>query len=317
MDHCLFVASAARTVARSLGLNEDLAEAIGLAHDIGHPPFGHQGEHFLQKIIDANPAIKRFIPQFHHEVYGLRVVDKLAKIDREEPGLNLTWEVRDGIVSHCGEDYKTCQLQPVQGNKNLEAIKDKTEAGFPTTLEGCLIRLVDKIIYFGKDIEDAIETGVIKADDVPPDIREELGNTNGQMVGTFLEDIIQNSAGCNHIAISGDRGQLLRRMIDFNIKNIYRSPQAEGYKKQAGQTIELLFDDFCKVLRTTNRFEHPQACRQAFVYKVFQKFVCENMKHIYTDSEPDELIVLDFIAGMTDTYAVRSFQELFVPQATV
>ena len=112
MDHVRFVASAARTVARCLGLNEDLAEAIGLSHDIGHAPFGHQGEKFLCEIIDCCPRLKKIIPEFSHEVYGLRVVDSIAKRDRERPGLNLTWEVRDGIVSHCGEDFVSCKLEP-------------------------------------------------------------------------------------------------------------------------------------------------------------------------------------------------------------
>ena len=124
MDHVLCVASAARTVARCLRLNEDLAEAIGLAHDIGHAPFGHQGEEFLTKIIDSSTALKQHIQSFSHEVYGLRVVDKIAKRDRESPGLNLTWEVRDGIISHCGEDFERCKLIPGDKNKKLEIFSD-------------------------------------------------------------------------------------------------------------------------------------------------------------------------------------------------
>ncbi|MCX5644695.1 MAG: HD domain-containing protein [Phycisphaerae bacterium] len=119
-----FVASAARTVARCLKLNEDLAEAIGLAHDIGHAPFGHQGEEFLTSIIGRYPHLQRIMPRFSHEVYGLRVVDRIAKRDSEQPGLNLTWEVRDGIISHWGEDYRTHRLDPGPNNKDLEAIPE-------------------------------------------------------------------------------------------------------------------------------------------------------------------------------------------------
>jgi len=162
MDHVRFVASAARTVARCLGLNEDLAEAIGLAHDIGHPPFGHQGEEFLTQIFDENKVLKDLMPKFSHEVYGLRVVDYIAKRDREKPGLNLTWEVRDGIISHCGEDYKTYELSPDNKDKDLDKIKTRVQAGNPATLEGCIVRLIDKIAYAGKDVEDAIEAGIIK-----------------------------------------------------------------------------------------------------------------------------------------------------------
>jgi dGTPase len=198
-DHVLFVASASRSVARCLGLNEDLAEAIGLAHDIGHAPFGHQGEEFLNEIIKKTPVLKKVLPCFHHEVYGLRVVDKIAKRDRERPGLNLTWEVRDGILSHCGEDYKTCTLTPNRKNKNLEKIKNKKKAGFPATMEGCIVRLIDKVAYFGKDIEDALEAKIITADKIPSAIRKELGSTNGKIIGTILQDIIKQSKDKDHI----------------------------------------------------------------------------------------------------------------------
>ncbi|MBN2376222.1 MAG: dNTP triphosphohydrolase [Sedimentisphaerales bacterium] len=176
LDHVLFVAAASKTVARCLGLNEDLAEAIGLAHDIGHAPYGHQGEKILSGIINNNGcALRKIIPKFQHEIYGLRVVDLLAKRDGEKPGLDLTWEVRDGIISHCGEDFKTCKLKPFSGNKNLNKIKDrKKDAKTPATLEGCIVRLVDKIVYAGKDVEDAIASNIIKRKDVPTKIREPL-----------------------------------------------------------------------------------------------------------------------------------------------
>ena len=139
MDHVRFVASAARTVARCLRLNEDLAEAIGLAHDIGHAPFGHQGENFLTKIVQEKKNLKQIMPAFNHEVYGLRVVDKIARRDREEPGLNLCWEVRDGIISHCGEDFISCKLEPGNINKSLESIKTREDAGNPATFEGYIL----------------------------------------------------------------------------------------------------------------------------------------------------------------------------------
>ncbi len=194
MDHVLFVASAARTVARSLGLNEDLAEAVGLAHDIGHTPFGHQGEEFMKGIIKFHPALQGLFPDFSHEIYGLRVVDKLGKLDREQPGLNLTWEVRDGIVSHCGEDFQKCRLEPTPNKEfDLEKIQSRSDAKTPATLEGCLVRLIDKVAYFGKDLEDALETEIITESDLPPKIKDELGDTNGQMIGNVLTDIINTS----------------------------------------------------------------------------------------------------------------------------
>lgn len=301
MDHVRFVASAARTVARCLGLNEDLAEAIGLAHDIGHAPFGHQGEVFLTQIFNKHKALKDLMPKFSHEVYGLRVVDYIAKRDREKPGLNLTWEVRDGIVSHCGEDYRTCKLSVGDKDKDLDKIKTREQAGNPATLEGCIARLIDKIAYAGKDIEDAIEIGVIKEGDVPSSFQEKLGTTNGKIIGAFLEDIIENSSGHDYIAISRELGDLLRELIEFNKRFIYHSQGAERYKEQAGKTIRYLFDDLLQEIQRTARFQsdrYPDRKEDStvpMVYSVFQ----------------------DFIAGMTDSFAMRSVAEIFIPKTTV
>lgn len=323
MDHVRFVASAARTVARCLKLNEDLAEAIGLAHDIGHAPFGHQGEVFLTEILNEHQELKDLMTIFSHEVYGLRVVDHIAKRDREKPGLNLTWEVRDGIISHCGEDFKTCKLDIGDKDKDLENIKTRDEAGNPSTLEGCIVRLIDKIAYAGKDVEDAIEAEIIKATDVPSQFREKLGTTNGKIIGTFLEDMIQNSAGHDYVAISQELGELLHKLIKFNNHHIYHSQGAERYKEQAGKTIKYLFDDLLREIRRTERFQketyqdHKTDSSVPTVYRVFQKFVTKDMKDSYTAADPDQLIVLDFIAGMTDSFAMRSVSEIFIPKTTV
>ncbi|HEC03085.1 MAG TPA: dNTP triphosphohydrolase [Phycisphaerales bacterium] len=323
MDHVRFVASAARTVARCLGLNEDLAEAIGLAHDIGHAPFGHQGELFLTEIIQEHKVLEDLMPTFSHEVYGLRVVDHIAKRDREMPGLNLTWEVRDGIISHCGEDYKTRKLSPGDGAKDLDNIRTRGEAGKPATLEGCIVRLIDKIAYAGKDVEDAIEAGIIKGEDVPSHFRDKLGTTNGKIIGTFLENMIENSSGHDYVAISQEVGDSLRDLIEFNNQRIYHSPGAERYKEQAGKTIRYLFHDLLQEIRRTARFQsekYPDRKEDAsvpIVYSVFQNFVTEDMKDSYSVDDPDQLIVLDFIAGMTDSFAMRSVAEIFIPKTTV
>ena len=318
MDHVLFVASAARTVARCLRLNEDLAEAIGLAHDIGHAPFGHQGQDFIKnKIIAKKASLKEFIPNFSHEVYGLRVVDKIAKRDRESPGLNLTWEVRDGIISHCGEDFERCKLIPGDKNKKLEKITSQKDAGFPATLEGCIVRLVDKVAYCGKDIEDAIAAEVIEESDVPKDISDKLGKTNGKIIGSFLESIIKESYNKDYIAISRKYGDLMHSMIKFNREKIYHSDKSERYGKQARQSVKLLFADLKEVYLKTDKFQNFEKDNKTpNVHKIFDEYV-KDMKDIYTNSDPDELVVLDFIAGMTDSFVVRSFQELFIPQATV
>jgi len=322
MDHVRFVASAARTVARCLGLNEDLAEAIGLAHDIGHPPFGHQGEEFLSKIVEKYPGLKALMPKFSHEVYGLRVVDCIAKHDRQKPGLNLTWEVRDGIISHCGEDFESCKLKPFSNKKNLEKIKTRKDAGNPATLEGCIVRLIDKIAYAGKDVEDALEVGVIKENDVPEKINEAVGKTNGQIIGTFIEDMVKKSRGKDYIANSTKFGKLLHALIKFNGEKIYRSTEAEGYKEQANKTIQYLFNDLLDVLKKSHRFKSDMYKKKEDnstpkVYGIFQDFVRRDMRNVYKPADPDELIVLDFIAGMTDSFAIRSVSDVFIPQLIV
>jgi len=323
MDHVRFVASAARTVARCLKLNEDLAEAIGLAHDIGHPPFGHQGEEFLTDIFDKRPALKQVMPKFSHEVYGLRVVDSIAKRDREKPGLNLTWEVRDGIISHWGEDFTSCKLEPGNRDKTLENVKTREEAGNPATLEGCVVRLIDKIVYAGKDIEDAIEARIIRSDDVPEKFRERLGTTNGKIIGTFIESMVKNSYGKDYVSISQELGDLLHELIKFNNAHIYHSREAEGYKQQAGKTIAYLFDDLMEELETTERFQSDKYVNPErensipAVYRVFRDFVKKDMKDVYGPDAQNELIVLDFIAGMTDSFAMRSVSEIFIPKTIV
>ena len=321
LDHVMFVASAARSIARCLGLNEDLAEAIGLAHDIGHAPFGHQGEEFLNKIIQKDRKLKAVVPSYHHEIYGLRVVDKIAKRDRERPGLNLTWEVRDGIISHCGEDFEKCILEPGSKRKKLENITDRKKAGLPASLEGCIVRLVDKVSYFGKDIEDAIAAGIIHSKQIPPTIKKKLGHTNGQIIGTILKDIIKQSNNKNHISISAQYGDLMHQLIAFNNINIYHSEKAERYKDQARHTLQLLYDDLLKKVSSTGRFRGYKLDQKApHVYKLLKDYCeeyCNKRTKIYSEDDPDGLIVLDFIAGMTDTFAVRSFEELFVPKATV
>jgi dGTPase len=323
MDHVRFVASAARTVARCLHLNEDLAEAIGLAHDIGHPPFGHQGEEFLTKIFEEHKVLKRLMPKFSHEVYGLRVVDRIAKRDRESPGLNLTWEVRDGIISHWGEDFRSCKLEPGAKDKNLERIKMIEDAGNPATLEGCIVRLIDKIAYVGKDIEDAIEAKIIQERDIPAEFLASLGTTNGQITGTFIEDMVRNSYDKNYIVISQGLGELLHKLIAFNKKHIYESPEAQRYEDQAGKTIKYLFDDLLSEIKRTKRFQsqrYPEPDKDGSiptVYRVLQDFVLKDMKEVYSSKDSDELIILDFIAGMTDSFAIRSVSDVFIPKSTV
>ena len=310
IEHSLHVASASRTVARQLGLNEDLVEAIGLGHDIGHAPFGHHGEDVLKQLAKD----KGLSVTFQHEMHGLRVVDMLAELDREpKPGLNLTYEVRDGIVSHCGEDFSR-EIVPESNYKELEKISNKKEALMPCTFEGCIVRMVDKIAYAGRDIEDALVAGLIRKDRIPRDVMDVLGKNNGEIIGTLLKDLIDYcTSNSDRVGLSKEKHSALVKLLDFNYNEIYEHPNVEKFKKQATRAIEELFerlvDDLNKTQRlTTDKDKLPEAS----VYGVLKTFI---KKIDYAADETNELIVLDFIAGMTDNYVIQCLDEIFVPKS--
>jgi dGTPase len=310
MEHVLHVASASRTVARHLRLNEDLAEAIGLGHDIGHSPFGHQGEHVLNKICKENGLDI----SFQHEINGLRVVDRLAEFDRDpEPGLNLTYEVRDGIMSHCGEDFSTNPIIPEKNVKILEDIKSRKDALMPCTFEGCIVRIVDKIAYAGRDIEDALITGLFSEKDVPGDLIRELGRNNGEIIGSLLRDLIQTDMeNENGIGLSQEKFEALKELINFNYRMIYNNEDVEKYKIQAEWAIRQLFNHLLEQIKKTNRFEEKYP--KIPIFEEFKRYIG---KVGYSNDEKDEIIVLDFIAGMTDNYVIECINELFMPKAII
>lgn len=244
MEHAIHVASISRNIARCLGLNEDLAEAIGLGHDLGHAPFGHHGETAIRNICSKNG-----LPNFDHEINGLRVVDRLAQLDRhEKPGLALTYEVRDGIISHNGEDYDAFKIIMYSDEKKLNEISQKSDAKFPITLEGCIVRLVDKIAYSGRDLEDGIlHEKIVKEDDVPDIVINELGSTNGMIIGTLVKDIINNSpVDENYISLSKQKARALKALIDFNNDNIYESEALLSKRPDINLTLEAYLMNFLK-----------------------------------------------------------------------
>jgi dGTPase len=253
---------------------------------------------------------------FQHEVHGLRVVDKLAELDREtEVGLNLTYEVRDGIISHCGEEFSR-ELVPEKNNKELEKINDKKDALMPCTIEGCVVRMVDKIVYAGRDIEDALVAGLIKEDSIPKDIIKGLGENNGEIIGTLLEDLVNYSkANPGKVGLSNEKHELLNKLIKFNYKEIYLSKDVAKYKKQATRALEELFARLLEDLKKTDRLrKNRDLLPDAKVYDVLDKFI---KKINYSEKEPNALIVLDFISGMTDNYVISCLDQIFVPKNIV
>lgn len=255
LTHTLEVSQNARTIAKALRLNEDLVEAIALGHDLGHTPFGHAGERALNAVY-----------HFEHNEQSLGVVEHL---ERQGRGLNLTWEVRDGIVNH------------------------KT-AGRPHTLEGQIVRLSDKIAYINHDIDDAIRGGVLQEEDIPKEIRKVLGVSGKERLDTMVHNVIVNSMECSTIQMSEEVSQAMTALRKFMFQNVYLNPEAKGEEQKAIRLVKQLYEYY---------IEHPE--------RLPEKYVDAIQKEI----DPKEQIICDFIAGMTDHYAVMKYEEIFVPQA--
>lgn len=255
LTHTLEVSQNARTIAKALRLNEDLAEAIALGHDLGHTPFGHAGERALNAVY-----------HFEHNEQSLRVVERL---ERQGRGLNLTWEVRDGILNH------------------------KT-AGRPHTLEGQIVQLSDKIAYINHDIDDAIRGGILREEEIPAEIRNVLGATGKERLDTMVHNVIVNSMECPAIRMSEEVSQAMADLRKFMFQNVYLNPEAKGEEQKAIRLVKQLYEYY---------IEHPK--------RLPEKYVDAIQKEI----DPKEQIICDFIAGMTDHYAVMKYEEIFVPQA--
>lgn len=255
MTHTLEVSRIARTIARGLALNEDLTEAIALGHDLGHTPFGHAGERLLNSIVPGG---------FAHFRQSLRVVERLEK---EGAGLNLTWEVRNGIERHTGGEDAA-------------------------TLEGQVVRLADKIAYINHDIDDAMRGGIIYPMDIPLDVSQVLGFDHGDRINTLTGDVIQASQGKGEICQSPACGQAMTKLRNFMFEAVYRNPVAKGEESKAQDMIARLFEYYQR-----NPDELPPDYQDIRVREGIDRAVC------------------DYIAGMTDHYAVAKYSEAYIPLA--
>ena len=253
MTHTLEVSRIARTIARALSLNEDLAEAVALGHDLGHTPFGHAGERALNVLMPGG---------FAHYRQSVRVVERLEK---NGEGLNLTWEVRNGILCH-------------------------TRGEPAATLEGQVVRLADHIAYINHDIEDALRGGIIFPIDIPLEISAVLGFTHSDRIDCLVNDAIQASQGQNEICQSPEVGEAMLALKEFMFDSVYTNPLAKGEEGKAQEMLAMLFEHYQN---------HPDDLPPDF-----QSIRAE---------EGVERAVCDYIAGMTDSYAVKKFQELFLP----
>lgn len=303
MEHVLYVRAISVTIGRTLGLNQDLINAIALGHDVGHAPFGHTGERVLDSCVKKiNPSMS-----FRHEYHSLRVVDRLCeRISREKiyerNGLNLTYEVRDGIVSHCGENYDEYILYADKMKDPNLIYETEHRKCMPYTLEACVVRLVDKIAYVGRDIEDAIRAKLIDYKDINPEIKRELGSTNGEMINALVLDLIENSYNTEYIRLSRAKGEALREMILTNNKQIYQSSLLRRYEITAKNAIEGLFEILYENAKNLDRKNKS---------KTMQRLVSYIDEKGYKEDEAPEQIVMDYIAGMTDAYALQTFEDLY------
>lgn len=302
MEHALHVASISSTICIHLDLNVDLAEAIALAHDLGHPPFGHVGEESMNRI---NGKYK--LGAFSHEAQSLRVIDNF-KDKAHDYTLNLTYEVRDGVVCHCGE----LNEQSVEPNRQKDiTLVDCTAARNqnPGTLEGCVVRIADRISYLGRDLEDAIEAEIITQEDIPHELTDYLGESNSEMIGKLIGDVIKESKWLDKITFSDNTAEIINKLKDFNTSAIYKNIKITKQKNRINNIIEDLYETFYQAITETNRGKQKKNGYDGDYYNIFFDFL-KDMD--YSDTEADAQIVSDFIAGMTDNFAIRAYQYLFL-----
>jgi len=294
--HVQLVSKIARTIGRFLGLNEDLIEAIALGHDIGHPPFGHEGERVL-----ADLCREHGLPGFLHNVQSVRF---LEDIERQGRGWNLTLQTLDGILCHDGEVHDA-RLAPDR-DKDFSVFDREKEAKLadpdlplrPMTLEGCLVRFADTVSYIGRDIEDAIELRLIRRQDLPEHCVKTLGNTNGTIVYTLVTDLIVNGTTGDAISFSPEISESLRQLKAFNYERIYLNPAIKRDLDRIEACYRALFADFLAAVRTDRRSS-----------LIFRDFL-DCMGDEYRQRTPATAVVRDFIAGMTDDYFLRAARDL-------
>lgn len=286
--HVQLVSKIARTIGRFLNLNEDLIEAIALGHDIGHTPFGHDGERFLSRLCQ-----QAGIGHFLHNVQSIQF---LERIERKGVGWNLCLQTLDGVLCHDGEIHNQA-LQPDK-DKDFDSmakeiagkIESPEKSLMPMTLEGCVVRMADTIAYIGRDLEDAIRLTVITREDLPKKATEVLGNTNGTIVYTLVTDIIAQSHGQSYISFSRTVSDALKELKRFNLEHIYLNAGIKRHTDAIRGLFEYLFEKYL------NDLEHRNM--DSAIYTSF----LADMSEAYQQNHLPAEIVRDFIAGMTDRY---------------
>lgn len=307
IEHVLHVATIASTICRGLNRNgwaleDDLAYAAGLGHDLGHAPFGHSGERALNQLVQDT------LGGFSHEVQSLRVVDKLSNSGQ---GMNLTYGVRDAILCHDGEKFEP-YLVPAEVRRDpWEKLSTPRQSA---TLEGCIVRFSDMIAYLGRDLEDALRSGMVHRSDVPHRLALELGNTNGEIINTLVIDLIENSLREDRIGFSPRCFELACALRDFNNAYIYQHPAIRQYEKYCIGIIERLYAYIMEGLQVHGL--DPIAWRSTdFMLDRFFAGYLERMTTFFVqEGSSFPRICVDFVAGMTDNYALKCYSALVLPE---
>ena len=300
--HVQLVSKIARTISRLLRLNEDLTEAIALGHDIGHTPFGHDGERFLSELCESH-GVGRFL----HNIQSVRF---LENIEKKGEGCNLSLQVLDGIFCHDGELHSQF-LEPIKekGFPELtEEMEMKAKEPFidviPMTMEGCVVRMADTISYIGRDIEDAIRLGLIQRNDIPEGCRSVLGDSNGTIVYNLVEDLVANSLDQPNLNFSVRVGDALQALKRFNRESIYKNNRVKKQTSKVKLMFSLLFEKLYEDL--------DQRKEASVIYEEFLKGMSES----YRVKTPPAGMVRDFIAGMTDEFFMDQCQKHLIPKTT-
>lgn len=298
MTHVQFVSKASRTIARALGLNEDLCEAIALGHDVGHTPFGHTGEYILNNIS------KRVLGKsFAHNLNSVRVLMNLENFGK---GCNLTLQVLDGIMCHNGElvmskytpvkkdindfmkEYNSCE----EDEKLIKKLR-------PMTLEGCIVRISDIIGYIGKDIEDAKNLSKININEIPENITKELGNTNAEIMNNIIMDVIKNSFNKPYLEMSEKTYNAVIDLKKFNMEKIYKKATTKERMEEYENIFNKLYEVYREALKN-KKYDND-------IY-LFLNNMCDE----YKENTMEEQIVIDFISGMTDRYIEQQYNKYFL-----
>ena len=294
MIHVQYVSKIARTIARALALNEDLAEAASLGHDLGHTPFGHVGEEILNDI-----SLKNNAGYFNHNIHSVRL---LMDIENYGQGKDITVQTLDAIMCHNGElaqnEYhprpKTKDEFLAEYNRSYQ---ERIRNLRPMTLEGCVVRISDLIAYLGRDIEDAMRLNIVSFADIPENIRKNLGSTNRDIVNTIIKDVIDNSLGKDYIKLSDHIFKAIVDLKKFNYENIYNNAYTPEEKQELRVMLNTLFNKYMDDIKNNNK--------ESNIIKSYLK----NMSPKYIENNTPERIVIDYIAGMTDDYCLLEYNK--------